>query len=70
MVALHWWNNFYSMVIVWKRDPEYLGRPLLRPIQAIEREPRQFTTIPALIPNLERSPHFETKTVDVGYCRG
>jgi Ni/Fe-hydrogenase b-type cytochrome subunit len=24
MVALHGWNNFYSMLIGWKRDPEYL----------------------------------------------
>jgi len=25
MVAVHGWNNFYSMVTGWKRDPEYLG---------------------------------------------
>lgn len=24
MVLLHGWNNFYSMLIGWKRDPEYL----------------------------------------------
>jgi thiosulfate reductase cytochrome b subunit len=24
MVALHGWNNFYSMLIGWKRGPEYL----------------------------------------------
>ena len=24
MVALHGWNNFYSMITGWKRDPEYL----------------------------------------------
>lgn len=24
MVALHGWNNFYSMVTGWKRDPEYI----------------------------------------------
>lgn len=25
MVALHGWNNFYSMIIGWKRNPEYLA---------------------------------------------
>ena len=25
MVLLHGWNNFYSMLIGWKRDPEYLS---------------------------------------------
>ena len=25
MVALHGWNNFYSMVIGWKKNPEYLS---------------------------------------------
>lgn len=25
MVALHGWNNFYSMLTGWKRDPEYRG---------------------------------------------
>jgi Ni/Fe-hydrogenase b-type cytochrome subunit len=25
MVALHGWNNFYSMLTGWKRDPEYIG---------------------------------------------
>jgi Ni/Fe-hydrogenase b-type cytochrome subunit len=24
MVALHGWNNFYSMITGWKRDPEYV----------------------------------------------
>ena len=24
MVALHGWSNFYSMLIGWKRDPDYL----------------------------------------------
>jgi len=24
MVALHGWNNFYSMITGWKRDPEYI----------------------------------------------
>ena len=24
MVAIHGWDNFYSMMIGWKRDPEYL----------------------------------------------
>ena len=24
MVAIHGWDNFYSMIIGWKRDPEYL----------------------------------------------
>jgi thiosulfate reductase cytochrome b subunit len=24
MVLLHGWNNFYSMITGWKRDPEYL----------------------------------------------
>jgi thiosulfate reductase cytochrome b subunit len=24
MVLLHGWNNFYSMVTGWKRDPEYV----------------------------------------------
>lgn len=26
MVAIHGWDNFYSMVIGWKRDPEYLRK--------------------------------------------
>jgi thiosulfate reductase cytochrome b subunit len=26
MVAIHGWDNFYSMMIGWKRDPEYLRR--------------------------------------------
>ncbi len=25
MVALHGWNNFYSMIIGWKRNPDYLA---------------------------------------------
>ncbi|MBS1807118.1 MAG: cytochrome b/b6 domain-containing protein [Acidobacteria bacterium] len=25
MVALHGWNNFYSMIIGWKRSPDYLA---------------------------------------------
>jgi thiosulfate reductase cytochrome b subunit len=25
MVALHGWNNFYSMITGWKRNPEYLA---------------------------------------------
>ena len=25
MVALHGWQNFYSMIIGWKRDPDYLA---------------------------------------------
>jgi len=25
MVALHGWNNFYSMLVGWKKDPEYLN---------------------------------------------
>jgi thiosulfate reductase cytochrome b subunit len=25
MVLLHGWNNFYSMLTGWKRDPEYLS---------------------------------------------
>jgi thiosulfate reductase cytochrome b subunit len=24
MVALHGWNNFYSMITGWKREPEYI----------------------------------------------
>ena len=24
MVAIHGWSNFYSMLIGWKRDPEYV----------------------------------------------
>jgi thiosulfate reductase cytochrome b subunit len=26
MVAIHGWDNFYSMMIGWKRDPEYLRK--------------------------------------------
>jgi thiosulfate reductase cytochrome b subunit len=26
MVALHGWGNFYSMLVGWKRDPEYIDR--------------------------------------------
>ena len=26
MVALHGWNNFYSMLTGWKNNPEYIGR--------------------------------------------
>ena len=26
MVVLHGWNNFYSMLAGWKRDPEYLQK--------------------------------------------
>ena len=26
MVALHGWNNFASMLVGWKKDPEY-GKP-------------------------------------------
>ncbi len=30
MVALHGWNNFVSMLVGWKKDPEYsaAGKPL------------------------------------------
>ncbi len=28
MVALHGWNNFYSMLTGWKRNPDYLEQPL------------------------------------------
>jgi len=34
MVALHGWNNFVSMLVGWKKDPEYsaAGKPLeIRP---------------------------------------
>ena len=27
MVGLHGWNNFYSMLTGWKREPEYLELP-------------------------------------------
>lgn len=30
MVALHGWNNFYSMLTGWKRDPDYLATPVAR----------------------------------------
>ncbi|MFN7930442.1 MAG: cytochrome b/b6 domain-containing protein [Blastocatellia bacterium] len=28
MVALHGWNNFYSMILGWKRNPDYLAEEL------------------------------------------
>ncbi len=33
MVALHGWNNFYSMLTGWKKDPEYLRAPGQAPPQ-------------------------------------